>query len=97
MYKRLYAYLECHNILYSIQFGFRQNCSTNHALISIAELVRSVFDNYEFGCGIFIDFKKAFRSRGFLKHFVIKTIGMRKRGFDRSTVIIKQSENLHFA
>ena len=32
MYKRLYAYLECHNILYSLQFCFRQNCSTNHAL-----------------------------------------------------------------
>ena len=37
MYKRLYAYLECLNILYSLQFGFGQNCSTDHALISIAE------------------------------------------------------------
>ena len=32
-------------------------------------------------------------SRGFLKHFVIKTIGIRKGRFDRSTVIIKQSED----
>ena len=24
MYKSLYGYLECHNILYSLQFGFRQ-------------------------------------------------------------------------
>ena len=31
--------------------------------------------------------------RGFLKHFVVKTIGMRKRRFDLSTVIIKQSED----
>ena len=33
----------------------------------------------------------------FLIHFVVKTIGIRKRRFDRSTVIIKQSEdkNLH--
>ena len=29
----------------------------------------------------------------FLKHFVIKTIGIRKRRFDRSTVIVKQSED----
>ena len=36
------------------------------------------------------------KSRGFLKHFVIKTIGMRKRRFDRSTVIIKQSEDKNF-
>ena len=60
MYKRLYAYLECHNILYSLQFGFRQKCSTNHALISIAELIRCSVDNKEFGCGIFVDLKKAF-------------------------------------
>ena len=60
MYKRLYAYLECHNILYSLQFGFRQNCSTNHALISIAKSTHSSVDNKEFGCGIFIDLKKAF-------------------------------------
>ena len=35
--------------------------------------------------------------RGFLKTFCSKTIGIRKRRFDRSTVIIKQSEdkNLH--
>ena len=45
MYKRLYAYLECHNILYSLQFGFRQKCSTNHALISIAESIRCSVDN----------------------------------------------------
>ena len=60
MYKHLYAYLECHNILYSLQFGFRQNCSTNHALISIAESIRCSVDHKEFGCGIFIDLKNAF-------------------------------------
>ena len=35
-----------------------------------------------------------FISKGFLKHLVIKTIGIRKRHFDRSTVIIKQSEDV---
>ena len=60
MYKRLYGYLECHNILYSLQFGFRLKCSTNHALISITESIRYSIDNNEFGCGIFIDLKKAF-------------------------------------
>ena len=35
-------------------------CSTNHALISIAESICSSVDNKEFGCGIFIDLKKAF-------------------------------------
>ena len=54
------VYLECHNILYSLEFGFRQKCSTNHALISIAESIRCSVDNKEFGCGIVIDLKKAF-------------------------------------
>ena len=39
MYKHLCGYLECHNILYSLQFGFRHKCSTNHALISITESI----------------------------------------------------------
>ena len=39
MCKHLCGYLECHNILYSLQFGFRQKCSTNHALISITESI----------------------------------------------------------
>ena len=60
MFKRLYGYLESCNILYPNQFGFRQKCSTNHALIQITESIRNSVDNNEFGCGIFIDLKKAF-------------------------------------
>ena len=60
MYQRLYNYLEHHEILYPLQFGFREKCSTSHALISISELIRNSIDNKEFGCGIFIDLKKAF-------------------------------------
>ena len=48
------------NILYPLQFGFRQKGSTNHALIQITESIRNSIDNNEFGCGIFIDLKKAF-------------------------------------
>ena len=58
MYTRLYAKIECHNILFSLQFGFRQNCSSNHALTSIVESIRSYVDNKEFGCGYSIDLKK---------------------------------------
>ena len=32
-------------------------------------------------------------SRGFLRRFVVKTTGIRKRRFGRSTAIIKQSED----
>ena len=60
MYHRLYNYLEEFKIVYPLQFGFREKCSTNYALISITESIRKSIDNNEFGCGIFIDLKKAF-------------------------------------
>ena len=48
------------NIFYSLQFGFREKHSTNHALISMTESIRNTIDNGKFGCGVFIDLKKAF-------------------------------------
>ena len=42
------------------QFGFRANHSTNHALISMMESIKSYLDNGEFVAGIFIDLEKAF-------------------------------------
>ena len=41
-------------------FGFREKSSTMHTLMSITECIRQSIDNNEFGCGIFIDLKKAF-------------------------------------
>ena len=60
MFKHLYSYLESRNILYPLQFGSRQKCSTNHALIQITESIRNSIDNNKFGCGMFIDLKKTF-------------------------------------
>ena len=60
MYKRLYRFLEVHNIFYSLQFGFQENRSTDHALISMTESIRNTLDCKKFGCGIFIDLQKAF-------------------------------------
>lgn len=60
MYQRLYSYLEELKILYPLQFGFRDKCSTTHAIISITESIRQSIDNDEFGSGVFIDLKKAF-------------------------------------
>ena len=60
MYKRLYRFLEVHNIFYSLQFGFQENRSIDHALISMTESIRNTLDCKKFGCGIFIDLQKAF-------------------------------------
>ena len=46
------------SILYT--FGFRKNHSTSHTLISMSKNIKKTIDNGHFGCGIFIDLKKAF-------------------------------------
>ena len=60
MHKRLYAFLDDHDILYKNQFGFRKKSSTAHSLIEISEQIKESIDNGKYGCGIFIDLKKAF-------------------------------------
>ena len=60
MHKRLYTLLDDHDILYKNQFGFRKKSSTAHSLIEISEQIKESIDNGKYGCGIFIDLKKAF-------------------------------------
>ena len=60
MHKRLYVFLEERNILFQNQFGFRKNNSTSFALINITEKIKETIDNKKYGCGIFIDLRKAF-------------------------------------
>ena len=52
----LYLFL----IKYHNQHGFRKNNSTIHALMQITERIKTSIDSGKFGCGIFIDFRKAF-------------------------------------
>ena len=51
---------ESNNILYNKQFGFRKNNSTIDALMKIADKIKESVDKGKFGCGIFIDLRKAF-------------------------------------
>ena len=44
-----------------------------HALISITESIRQSIDNNEFGCGIFIDLKKAFDTVITVNHAILLT------------------------
>ena len=60
MHRRLYKFLDSMDAFYSLQFGFRERHSTNHALISMTETIRNTIDNGNYGCGVFIDLKKAF-------------------------------------
>ena len=60
IYTRMYSYLTKKDLIYSKQFGFRSNHSTNHAIISITEHIRDLLDNGHYVCGIFVDLEKAF-------------------------------------
>ena len=59
MYKRVYQFLTENNIIYDLQFGFRQDFSTVHALINLTEIIRQTLDEGYIGCGIFVDLQKA--------------------------------------
>ena len=60
MYRRLYTFLSDNNIIYNLQFGFRQQCFSSHALINITENLRKALDDGNTGCRIFVDLQKAF-------------------------------------
>ena len=60
MYKTFYTFLNNNNIIYNLQFGFRKQYSTSHALINITENIRKALDDGNIGCGVFVDLQKAF-------------------------------------
>ena len=58
IYKRLYTILN--NNIYDLQFGFRQQYSTSHALINITENIRKALEDRNIGCGVFVDLLRVF-------------------------------------
>ena len=82
MHKRLYEFLQEHNILFQNQFGFRKNNSTTFALLQITEKIKETIDNKKYGCGIFIDLSKAFDTVNHvillkkLEHYGIKGVAL---------------------
>ena len=62
MHKHLYPFLDTYEILYPLQFGFREKHSTVQALLSLTESIKHSLDNGKYGCGIFLDLQKAFET-----------------------------------
>ena len=58
----MYTFLNKNNIIYNLQFGFRQQYSTSHALIKITENVRKALDDGNIVYRIFVDLLKAFNT-----------------------------------
>ena len=57
-YCRLYAFLTKYKLLFKKQFGFWNNHSTSHALISLIDLIKKYLHNDNFVCGVFTDLRK---------------------------------------
>jgi hypothetical protein len=60
MYNRMINFITSSKLLYKYQFGFRENHSTNMALVMLIDQILSSLDQSETVIGVFIDLKKAF-------------------------------------
>ena len=60
IHARLSVFLSANNIVYDKQIGFRNQHSTNHTLIKIAEKIKQDCDFGEIFYGVILDFQKAF-------------------------------------
>ena len=58
MYNKIYKFFSENNNMYPLQFGFRQQYFTFHALISLTEVISKNLDKGNICWGIFIDLKR---------------------------------------
>ena len=60
MYICLYEFPESRNLIYNLHFRLQQKHSTSHVLIYLTHKIREQMHKQNLGCGIFVDFQKAF-------------------------------------
>ena len=53
MYDLSYGFLDKFELLYPLQFAFREKHATTHALLSLTESIEHSTDNRKYGCGYF--------------------------------------------
>jgi hypothetical protein len=61
-YQRLSLFITTQNILFELQFGFREGHPTHVAVVKLLDNIIQSLDNGEYAAGIFLDFSKAFNT-----------------------------------
>ena len=56
----MYTFVNNNNIIHNLQFRFRQQYPTSHALINIPANIRKALDNGNKGCLVFVELQKSF-------------------------------------
>ena len=54
IFKRFYTFFN-NNVIYNLQFGFRQQYFASHALKNVNENIRKALNDANIGCGVFVD------------------------------------------
>ena len=62
MYKSISKFLDSHALTHDRQFGFRNNHSTTHALITLVNTITESIDSGDIAINLFIDLRKAFNT-----------------------------------
>ena len=60
MYKSISKFLDSHSLIHDRQFGFRNNHSTTHAIITLVNKITESVDFGDIAINLFIDLRKAF-------------------------------------
>ena len=55
MYKRFYTFLSKNDIIYILQFGFREQYTGSHAIINITENIKKALDGGNLGFEVSVD------------------------------------------
>ena len=57
------TFLNKNNVIYNLQFRFRQQYFPSHALINMTENIRKAPNKGNIGCGVFVELQKTFDHR----------------------------------
>ncbi|CAM1302576.1 Uncharacterised protein r2_g1254 [Pycnogonum litorale] len=87
IFNQIYEYINCNNLLYPFQSGFRPSYSTETALINLIDMIRCNTDKGEYTGLLLLDLEKAFDT---VNHTILLS-KMEAMGFSSSSINLIRS------